>query len=63
MTKANKQARTNAREPESFSIPDPRFADWEDYRARSIRPTEGFMKAVLALRAHDLPVEERQRFD
>lgn len=44
-------------------ILSPRFADWEDYWANSARPEKDFVETVLALRANDLPVEEREGFD
>lgn len=44
-------------------ILSPRFADWEDYWANSARPEKDFAETVLALRANDLPVEERESFD
>lgn len=44
-------------------ILSPRFADWEDYWANSTRPEKDFAETVLALRANDLPVEERESFD
>ena len=44
-------------------ILSPRFVDWEDYWANSVRPDDDFASAVLELRANELPVEERQSFD
>lgn len=44
-------------------ILSPRFADWEDYWANSVRPTEDFVKTVLKLRADDRTVEQHSDFD
>lgn len=44
-------------------ILSPRFADWNDYWANSVRPSDEFVEAVGKRHDDELPLEERTAFD
>jgi antitoxin VapB len=44
-------------------ILSPRFSDWDDYWANSIRPSDDFVDAVLKRKESELPAEERESFN
>ena len=44
-------------------ILSPRYTDWNDYWANSVRPSDEFVEAVRKRHEDELPLEERAAFD
>jgi len=44
-------------------ILSPRFSNWEDYWANSVRPSDDFVDSVLNRKMNELPAEKRESFD